>query len=111
MKKTLAIVLVVVALATMLVACGGKSDSIIGTWEATQDGVTASFTFEEGGKGKMETMGMSVDTTWEIKDGKLNINASVMGAETAAVAGADYKVEGNKLTITYEDEPLVLTRK
>ena len=111
MKKTLAIVLVVVALATMMVACGVKSNSIIGTWEMTQDEQTVSFTFEDGGKGKMDMMGMSVDTTWEIKDGKLTISASVMGVEQVAVDGADYKVDGNKLSITYEGETLELTKK
>ena len=128
MKKFLAIMLAVVLMCGCLVACSGKKneaaggDSIVGTWELDLDkmlegqeqaiidmmkgmGYSMTFTFNADGTGST-TMSMSdesetTDFKYEIKD-----NQIVIGDE-----GADYKLEGNTLTLIYDGEELPLTRK
>ncbi|MBR2300363.1 MAG: hypothetical protein IKA41_00190 [Bacteroidaceae bacterium] len=108
MKKTLALLLIFASLAIVLVSCGG--DSIIGTWETTEDGVTMAITFEEGGKGKITTEGITMDMTWSEKGGKLTASVSLMGMSEELFKGAEYKVDGDKLTITSEGKPVTFTK-
>ena len=108
MKKTLALVLVVVMLSATLVACGG--DSILGTWEATQDGVTMKFTFEDGGQGKATVMGLEVGMTWSVSGDKLNAKISMMGQEEEILKDATYSVSGDELSITMEGETVVFNK-
>lgn len=111
MKKTLAIVLVVVMLASVLVACGSSGGSIIGTWTATQEGVTMEMTFENGGKGKVSTMGMSMDMEWSAEGNKLTASMSVMGQTQEMFKDAEFAVKGNELSITADGETVVFTKK
>lgn len=107
MKKTLALILVVVMLSATLVACGGNS--ILGSWEATQDGVTMKLTFEEDGKGSVTTMGATVDMTWSVDGDKLTASMSVLGMSEDIFKDATYSVDGDNLSITYEGETVVFT--
>ncbi len=109
MKKALALLLVFASLAIVMVSCGG--DDIIGTWEGKQDGITMTFTFEEDGKGKVETSGVAMDMTWEIKDGKLNASMSFMGQTQEMFKGAEFEVDGNELTITADGESVTFKKK
>ena len=109
MKKALALLLVFASLAIVMVSCGG--DSIIGSWEMTQDGLTGTITFEDGGKGKFEAEGMTLDLTWSEKDGKLTASMSFMGETEDLFKDAEYKVDGDKLTITDEGETITLNKK
>ncbi|MBR0507283.1 MAG: lipocalin family protein [Clostridia bacterium] len=123
MKKWIAILLVAM-MALALVACGSKGgakgNTIVGTWvltggegdEADQTvqlmlayGMTMTFTFNEDGTGS-ETMsyGEEGDTqnfTYTLENGQIVIEGS----------GADYKLDGDKLTIQIEGMGLVFTRK
>ncbi len=109
MKKTLALLLIFASLTTVLVSCGG--DSIIGTWTATEDGETVAITFEEDGKGKVVSSGITVDMTWSEKNGKLTASMSFMGISEEIFKDAEYKVDGDKLTITSEGKPVTFTKK
>ncbi len=109
MKKALALLLVFASLAMVLVSCGG--DDIIGTWEGKQDGITMTLTFEEDGKGKVASEGISMDMTWEIKDGKLNASMSFMGETEEMFKGAEFEVDGDKLTITSNGESVTFNKK
>lgn len=84
-------------------------DVLIGAWTANQDGETIVFKYEAEGKGSLNMDGISVDMTWNTNGGKLTMDMSFYGMEENIVSGADYVVEGTSLTITYEEEPLVLT--
>ncbi len=83
-------------------------DSILfGTWGYFEDGIALLVTFEENGKGKIRTEGMTLSLDWFTADEKLTVNASVMGE---LFADAEYSVDVNKLFITVEDEVLVFAK-
>ena len=105
MKKTLALVLVVVMLSATLVACGGNS--IIGSWQASVVGVSMKLTFEEDGKGSITTMGVTADMTWSVDGDKLTAAMSVMGITEEVFEGAVYSVDGDELSITADGETVV----
>lgn len=109
MKKALALLLVLASLAIVMVSCGG--DSLIGTWEGEQDGVSMTITFEKDGKGSISSAGMTMDMTWSASDGKLNASMSFMGMSEEMFKDAEYKLNGNKLTITVEGESVEFTKK
>ncbi len=91
------------------VALGGD-DAILGAWEATEDEVTLIFVFEEDGKGKLETMGITMDMIWSAADGKLNASITFMGETEEMLKDADYSLDGDSLSITMEGETVVFTR-
>lgn len=109
MKKIFALALVVFMLTAVLVSCGG-GDSIIGKWKAEEDGVEMVYTFEKDGKATVSMMGIDVEATWEEKDGKLTMSMTMLGETETLFEGAEYKVDGDKLSITYEGETLELTK-
>ena len=121
MKKWIAIVLVAM-MALALVACGGKGakgEGIVGTWkladgegEAQQAvqmilamGGTMTFTFNEDGTGhmKMDVMGQQQDQdfNYTIENNQIVIDG----------AGADYKLDGDKLTIQVEGMAMIFDRQ
>ncbi len=89
----------------------GGDDALVGSWEVTEDGITMVLNFEEDGKGNMESVGVSMDMAWSVTDGKLSASMSFMGETEELFAGADYTVDGDKLTVTIDGESLVLTKK
>jgi hypothetical protein len=100
----LAICLVSV-LALMLGACGGDGDDIVGTWS---DGAGMKFTFASDGALAIDLGGQKLDATYSIEDGKLALGGAAAAFFPAAI---DYKVNGDKLTLTSpEGEKQELTR-
>ncbi len=103
MKRIIALVLTFVLAALCLVSCGG-GDSIVGAWTAKEDGVEATFTFTED-KLTVSTMGISTDPVdYTAEDGKLSFE--LMGQKMEG----DYKVDGDKLTITIDGDKQVFTK-
>ena len=88
----------------------GGDDALLGAWEVTEDEITMILTFEEEGKGTMETLGMTMDMTWSAADGKLTASLSVMGETSEMLKDADYSLDGDSLSITMEGETVVFTR-
>ncbi len=83
-------------------------DSILfGTWGYFEDGVAMLITFEEDGKGKIRTEGVTLTLDWYTANEKLTVNASVMGE---LFADAEYSVDVNKLFITVDGEVLVFAK-
>ena len=113
MKKTLALVLVVVMVAMLFVGCGGKesdSDKILGKWSCEQDGAEIVMEFKKDGKATMsilyngESLGEQ-EIEYKIDGSKLVV--TVDGEEESS----DFKIEGKTLTITEDGENLEFTRK
>ncbi len=84
---------------------------LLGTWEVIEDGITVTFTFKEGGKGKMSTMGMSADLAWYVVDGKLNVSMSFMGESEEVFENAEYTADVNKLVVTVDGGTITLTKE
>ena len=89
MKKTIALTLSIVMIATLLLAftaCGG-ADAIKGTWEISDEYSSISYTFAENNKFTMKISFASFDEEPEVE-----------------VISGTYKVAGSKLTITAEED-------
>jgi hypothetical protein len=94
------------ALALTLGACGGGSGSdIVGTWS---DGSGMKFTFASDGSLAIDLAGQKMNATYSIEDGKLALGGA---AATFFPEAIDYKIDGDKLTLTSpEGEKQELTR-
>lgn len=110
MKKTISLLLTFIFLLATLASCSGES--IVGTWEAEEDGHKGAFVFNEDGTGSVSIDGASVDTKWSVSEGKyLTVTMEVSGTTHKAFDGAEYSVKDGKLTIISNGEQAVFTRK
>lgn len=123
-------VLMLVVLAFGLTACGSKEQGIVGKWSLDADSMLAmsgedlsSMSEEEKEfmKGMLAMMSMTMEFT---ADGKAILSMTMMGeTETEETTysledgklvmegePAEYKVEGDKLSITSEGQTLVMTK-
>lgn len=98
MKKRLALVLVLAAVAVMLVACGNK---LIGTWEYEQSGVKVQMVFEKDGKGQMKMGALSVAFEWETDGDELTVKmeGSMLGQSYSEKQTSKYEIDGDTLTM------------
>ena len=105
MKKTLCILLAVMILAVSLCACGG-SNSIVGSWSGSVEGISVTMSFEDDGTGVMSALGglASEEFTYTVEGSKINVTT---GDETDAY---DYTLDGDTLTLTADGETLTLTK-
>ena len=86
------------------------NEALIGLWSAQEDGAIVVFDIKADGKGSMNMDGLSADIDWYVSNDKLTINMSVYGITEPMVENADYTVDGDSLSITYEGETIVLTK-
>lgn len=112
MAKRAFALLAVLVLAMSLVACGGSK--LVGTWEATSNGLAVGYTFEKDGTCKANLLGLTLEGTYKTEGDNLTITMSFLGQESTDTT--KYKVEGDKLTMTSttadgEKEEIVLTKK
>lgn len=97
MKKRKILALVMVALLSLgiLVGCSGKKDAVTGKWNMTK----AKYS---GIEQSAEDLKMSM--TLNFKDGKVTVSTSSEGSTDDSLLGeSEYKLEGNKVTITDDD--------
>ena len=98
--------LVALSIALFLAACGDDdaSKALTGKWNVEgSDGFSMALLDD----GKMETKrGEEVvaSGTWELKDGKLAITATLAGSSEASTLACDYKIEGKTLTLSGEGD-------
>lgn len=106
MKKTLCIILAVMLIAVSLCACGG-SNSIVGSWSGTTEGIAVTMSFEKDGTGVMSVLGglASEEFTYTIEGSSLTVTASDGDTEVY-----DYTIEGDTLNLTYDGEVTILTK-
>ncbi|MBQ2688052.1 MAG: lipocalin family protein [Clostridia bacterium] len=106
MKKTLCIILAVMLLAVSLCACAG-SNSIVGSWSGTSQGVAVTMSFAKDGTGVMSVLGglASEEFTYTIEGSTLTVNATDGDTEVY-----DYAIDGDSLSLTYEGEVITLTK-
>ena len=124
LNKMVAILMLVV-LAFSLTACGGsKSQDIVGKWNIDVNSLLEMTGASPTDLEMIESLGGMSATMEFTKDGKCILEMSVMGQtetqeqtytlEDGKVlldgAPGDYKVEGDKLTLTADGLTMVLTR-
>ena len=111
MKKT-AISLIALTLCLLVAAIGlsscGSADTksaLVGTWESVEAPGT-SYTFNEDGKG---TLNMDDDVTMNFTYTDKDSSVDLLYKGTSSAQGFSYTIEGNKLTMTSDEEGTVLT--
>ena len=121
MKKWIAVMLVAL-MALSLIACGGKSDGVVGTWKldsGTNDeadqyvqlvkafGMEMEITFKEDGTGSVETSMAGETQSSPFNYTYENGNLKIEGADDT---GKMY-LDGNKLILESEGMGLVFKKK
>lgn len=107
MKKTLCIILAVMLLAVSLCACGTGSDSIVGSWSGTTEGVAVTMSFEKDGTGTLSALGglATEKFTYTVEGSTITVKTADDDTEVY-----DYSIDGDSLTLTMDDETLTLTK-
>lgn len=113
-RRIFALILAILMVASLFAACeegkktSKKNDtpSIVGKWEAEEDGLVMVYEFKTGGKGvaSVEDMGISLDFEWKTDGNKLSLT---IDGETEE---GEYKISGDTLTLISEGDELVLTK-
>ncbi len=138
MKKSIALALVLVLALVTLAACGAKKDApaadpaaaLVGTWEmdplaamqAADPSATAipgmenakiGFEFTADGKLNVTMMGQTVPAgDYKVNGNKITMDMGAMaGATTGTATDVEYKIDGNKLSLTAEGQTVELTKK
>lgn len=84
------------------------ADPLQGAWTAEQDGIEMTFKFNGDGTGAIETMGISMDTTYTVSGNKISVTMSYLGeSETQEF---EYSISGNELSLTADGETQVFTK-
>ncbi len=90
---------------------GTVTDPIVGTWEFTQDGITMTVTFDEGGTGKIDFSGISMSMTWSTSGDTVNAEISFNGETEMFLDNAEYLIEGSTMYVSQEGETITFTKK
>ena len=117
MKIGIIAVLVIMGGLTMISCAEGVDPELLGTWSLTQSvegvSVTSMLTFESDGTGKQTSsyggMELSYKFTWSTDGSKLTLVITIGNEKQTSTV--DYKVKGNKLTITTDGASQVYTKK
>ncbi len=110
-----AVVLIICAVLIFTVACGAKNP-IVGTWKfvASQGQESDTLVFKENGDFELQVGSKSIPGAYKAEDGKLTIELSktyeidenginIKEIDQPIRYQWTYKIEGDKLTLTYED--------
>ena len=102
MKKSIAIILVLMIGITMLAGCGGEGDALKGTWTGKDDNETDSTIVFDGKGGLKFTAFFDNNTpgTYTITGNQVEIK--VDGWDTARTY--TFTIDGNKLTLTVPED-------
>ncbi|MBE5786740.1 MAG: hypothetical protein E7324_04285 [Clostridiales bacterium] len=126
LNKRFLAVLVLVVMAFSLAACSGGESTIVGTWKMDLEGMLAVSGISKADYEAMKSTIGEIEMTMEFtKDGKVITKITMMGqteTETATykVEGnqlyvdgdpGEFKLNGNKLTLTYDGQSVDFTRK
>ena len=117
MKRILAILLVLLLSGLCLTACSkvddgaGSAESvesvdIVGSWKSTKGGQVGDFVFNVGGGGKVTLDEGFAEITWSTEGNTLTVHVG----EAALLVDAPYEIEGDQLTVTYNEITQVFTK-
>lgn len=109
MKKTMALLLVLLCLCGTLVSCSGEK--LVGTWGGSWNGTDIEISFEENGVCGYRMDGRSYLGTWKTEDGKLTVEIDNAGQEHTFIDNAPYVAGDGSLTVELEGKTIQLIRK
>ena len=94
-----------------ITACGGGGD-LVGTWKPDTAGMNDiqkemagslfSYTFDSGGKGSVNMLGMPIPMEWKIEGDELVMTMEMMGQKNTE--RSKFTLSGNSLTIIEEKD-------
>lgn len=107
MKKTLCVILAVMLLAVSLCACGTGSNSIVGSWSGTTEGIAITMSFEKDGSGVLSALGglATEKFTYTTEGSALTVTTADDDKEVY-----EYSLDGDTLSLTMDDETITLTK-
>lgn len=110
--RTVAVVLLVVALAMTLLGCSQKA-ALVGQWSYKESlwGVATEtvYTFEKDGSGTVSTLlGVNLVISYTVEENQLTIHSSVFGVDSTEAY--TFTVKGDTLTLVSSDKTMQLTR-
>ena len=110
MKRVFSIVIVLTVIIVSLCSCGSqktddnktteiKADRLIGTWYGEVNGMTSTYTFEEGGVGTaINNAGTEIPFTYKVVDDtSIDFEYNINGEKVAETS--TYKIDGDTLTL------------
>ena len=103
------IVALIAIIAVVLVLVLGGDDGIVGTWEYTEDGETASFVLDSDNTGSMGAAGISFPMTWSLDGDTLTITMTLFG-ESASQSYEVKSLTDDTLILSDGEETIELKR-
>jgi hypothetical protein len=110
MKSTTRLLLVVLALSLLLSACAVVArNALIGKWSEGQSGFVMEFTND--GHLRLTSQGMTIEVTYQfLSDSEIQLQGAQALGLSEATTNVPFKIEGETLTLTIQEQPTVLTR-
>ncbi len=109
MKKTIIIFLTAVMVLTTMAACSGKG-KLVGTWASKAE--DSKIIFEKNGTGELGDYdfkpGRGQAFTYKVKGKKVTLSSPEMSGVNMEM---NFKVSGNKLTLTFMGESVTFTKQ
>lgn len=110
MKKATAVIAAILMICCLLSACG-KSESLVGTWTISEDGIEMSFIFNEDGTGEISALAglMTVEYTYKVDGNNIifhELNQEILGTDPYT-----FEIKGDELSLTAGGDVMVLTKE
>jgi len=102
MKKTIALIMVlVISVSTVLISCD-NSKKIIGEWVSADSLINVNYVFNEDSTGSMTAFGVTVDIKYTYADDTLVLTYNIMSIDTTEVYSVSFTEDGH-LILTDDD--------
>jgi hypothetical protein len=104
----IAIAAIIIIAAIFLLLIRSDEDKLIGSWSMSEGGVEMVWTFDSGGSGNVEAMGIELPFTWSLNEASKELRITQYGSTTVL----EYRfIDDNTLELSEAGEdPIRLTR-
>lgn len=103
---------IVMMLSVFMCACG-KNESVVGSWNLSQDGVGSEIVFNEDGTGTVSVMGgfFSSEFTYTVEGKNLTVVTNDGNTTMLPFESGKYSIDGDTMTVETDDYIYYLTKK